>query len=678
MEMQKATKQQCLCLVSADGIKADAKFKRTTHAHNIQFECQRTGCHFSVTISELSEDDDTPETEERLWTIKSIGEHQHDPTENFTPAPLQEHLRAVIAQEAALGLTGIELTRSVSDKIGVDIQPHVTRYIEKKVFKQDHETCWRKLLPMLELLNRSGFPTNVLLADEEDPNSLKFCYVETPFASHWIDSRGFIGVAFLDGAHTTSATKHTMLAVCTVSGDHIIIPLGVAMVDTENNSSYEFMMESMKSGAFNNRSRCTIFSDGHAAINHALEVFRLEETEDGEAKYDYIQAPCLHHMMKRMKGRRAFVDLVRCDHKRLFEVRLEAFKDEHPCEYERCKDVIQLMAYKGSKSIADRCFGFIADSPIESLNGALKKARKEEFYYLIQQFLHWSLEQRDVQLRKLPEKGEELCDSAVNVIRARKRAAADLAVKQITATQYVVLDVFSTQMQLQYTVQVEDQVYTCHCGEYNRSGIPCKHIFATDAKFPRMGRLPAVWDCYTAQSIRDGLRSNAQFTVPAMDDLEERAGDLPAPARPPGRPRTKRLRPISEHIQYGHKIQRKCGYCGEMCHHDKRSCPVRKRNEEERRQLEAQQATTGRRRGRPPRRPAESMARRHSPSRRPSATATGTATGRLSSSTTGEGTVHNRAPRKRASTPSTGPMPTRRSSEPMSTRTRSKRPTAPG
>ena len=620
-----ASKQECLFQVSQAGIASGARFRRITRVNEIEFACQRAGCAFCVLVSQVEPTEQFPDLGEPLWTITTTGDHVHDPTEDFTPVPLPEHLRSVTAQQAALGLSGAALASAVSAILHTPVATHITRRIENKFLKLDSTTCWKKLVPMLDLLHRRGFPTRIEPIAKDKPNSVRFCYVETPYAKSLVKSSAFVGVAFLDGAHTTSTSKSTMLAVCTVTGDHMIMPL-----------------------AFGERSRATLFSDGHAAIAHAMEVFELDLDEHGNPKYDYVQAPCLHHMMKKMKSRRAFRDLVRTDHRTLFEARLQEFQDSCPREYERSKDVIQKMSYKGTDSIADRCFGFIADSPIESLNAALKEARHEEPFYLIQAFLQWSLRQRETQLAKLPEDNDALCASAVTIMRRREASGKGLAVQEIGQSQYVVTDAFSSRISLQYTVTVRNGAYECHCGEYARSGLPCMHIYAVDSKFPGLG-VPAAGEFYKAGRIREGLRATATLALPAMDDLEELDTQAPVPARRPGRPRSHRMRPLSEHLQFGHKLKRHCGYCGELCHHDKRTCPKREEDE-----AAAEKKKRGR--GRPKR------TRSASPGASPPAVpAKAQRSGRRTRS---PGATQARSP---------SPMATRRSHLPMATRHRSPR-----
>lgn len=454
------------------------------------------------------------------------------------------------------------------------------------------------MIPLLELLNRSGFPCRWTPVEGASGRSLKFCYVETPFAKSLLESDAFIGVAFVDGAHTSSVTKQTMLATCTVTADHKIMPLAIAMVDGENNASYEFFMESMKAGAFGGRTQVTILADQHKSIEHGLKVFTEARDEDGDLLYDYIQLPCLHHLLKKVKGRRDFKELVVADHAMIYRARLARFKEEHKAEAERLEDVIEKISFKGSESQSHRCFGFLADSPVESMNAVLKQARKDEFFYLIPKFLEWALEQREKQLADLPDGDQtQLCRAALNIIQRRRALAEDLAVRREAARKYVVADTFSERITTEYTVSVDrNRVLSCHCEEWNRSGIPCKHIFAVASRYPGAGEMPPVRECYKVAKIREGLRDGEDMQVPATDDLEPIDIQMPQAVRPVGRPRSKRQRSLVEYLMNGGKLKRKCGYCQELATHTCRTCPQKKADEER----AQQEALAARRRGRPP------------------------------------------------------------------------------
>lgn len=585
------TKQQCLTELSEAGLSDGAHWKRQRDT----FYCRRTGCSFHASI----EPDVVPQDAEYIedsYHITTYGVHQHDPNEEFQPKPLPEHLKAVTVALAASGLSGVQLAHSVSGTIGVKIPVYITRKLERDTVKADHQSCWGRMLPLLELLNSHGFPVEWIPVPNTEGESLKFCYVETPFAKTFLESGAFVGVAFLDGAHTTSVAKHTMLAVCTVSADHKIIPLAIAMVDGENNASYEFFMKSMRKGAFAEVHEATILADQHKSIEHGMKVFTEAKDEDGDLIYDYIQVPCIHHLLKKMKGKKEFKEVVVADHAAIFRARKEKFQQDHESEFERLGDVLEKIAFKGSQSVSDRCFGYIADSPVESMNAALKEARREEFFYLIPRFLEWALEQREAQLSQLPEDDDDYCQAAVNTVRRRRALAADLAVRRVTNVKYIVSDAFSERITTQYTVVVYQGMFDCHCGEYGRTGIACKHIYAVEAAFPDVARVPEPRECYLAGRIREGLRANARLEVPALDDLEEREMVGPGRMRQAGRPRTYRLRPLAEHLQNGCRLKRKCGYCGEKVTHTKRSCPVRKEDERK-----AEEEANGRRkRGRRP------------------------------------------------------------------------------
>lgn len=202
-----------------------------------------------------------------------------------------------------------------------------------------------------------------------------------------------------------------------------------------------------------------------------MKVFTEARDEEGELIYDYIQVPCIHHLLKKMKGKKEFKEMVVADHAAIFKAPKEKFAQDHESESERLGEVIEKIAFKGRESVSHRCVGYIADSPVEAMNLVLKEARREEFYYLIPRFLEWALEQREAQLSQLPKDDDGYCQAAVNTVLRRKALAQELTVRAVTGVKYIVSDTFSERITTEYTVVIYRGVFHCHCGEYARTGI---------------------------------------------------------------------------------------------------------------------------------------------------------------------------------------------------------------
>ena len=608
-ELFSGTKLKCLIRVSKDGIRDKAHFDRRETPGRIRFRCLREGCQFSCICKHAPSD---PAMDDR-WTITTIGVHEHPANDSFMPKPLREHLHVATAKEAALGSHGADLALRVTRRIGVTISAHITSRLQRKLLCSEQAECWYKMLPLLERLEESGFHTRYI-TENGDEESLLYCYVETCYAEHFLQSAAFTGVIFIDGAFMTDAAKHMMLAVCTTTADRIILPLALAIVDSENNESYRFLFESMQEGAFEFCRRVTVFADQHPAIESALRrvfIDRTEsaqsneseesaesedseesaeseesgepagseesgESEESEQGYDYILMPCLWHLSKHMKGSKDFKAVIRADNKEVYKALLARYRKQHPSESPRFMPHIQRMAIHGNDSQADRCFGYFADSPVECLNSLLKKERAKEPFLLVEAFLELSLHQR---ARQLENSKEGLrCPQAMAMEAYRDKQSGQLVVEKKSATRFQVTEILSSQLRSRYTVHVLGGTLKCDCKGYERDGIPCRHVYAVRRNFPDL-KVPDFWPCYQNAVIREALGINKQgqpleFLVPSLTDLEERRIPLHTPKRKPGRPRTRRFRSTREQLS-GLKQARYCGYCGELCHHTKRKCPER-------------------------------------------------------------------------------------------------------
>lgn len=629
------SKIECLCQISKDAIRDQAHLERRSYENAIRFRCKREGCSFScicrimrrrddngaggenknpeildVNINpdvlhdnSYSSDDDVDYGDR--WEVIARGVHKHpkdaDGRDFFVGVPLREHVQVVTAQKAAGNKRGKALAEEVSTELTVPVRPHVTARLAKRLTCSEQAQCWYKMLPLLERLNENDFHTAV--KTDGNDQSLVYCYVETCYAAHFLESQAFIGVLFLDGAHMSDIAKHTMLSVCTVTADKIILPLAMAVVDSENNESYKFFMQSMKDGAFSSCKQATIFADQHAAIKHALRtVFGVEDASDEdyseeedsseedssvtesqsdesiEDSYDYLFMPCIWHLTKHMKGKEQFKQLVWTDHKLLYKARKAQYIKTHPSEYQRFKKDLHRMAYAAKNSKSERCFGYVADSPVESLNSLLRDERATEPAGLIEQFLEASLDRRKRQLEKLKDR-ESDCHTAMAREKRRREIAKTLAVTMKSQRSYDVTEIWTQTVAGRYNVQVNDkEIVSCSCREYERLGVACRHMHAVNQKYP--GILPPVpRKCYHSATIREalGVDNNGvplTFRLPNLTDLEPVEQPLHAPKQRPGRPKIKRFKSVIERYS-GQEQLRRCSCCKKMCHHTRRTCPDR-------------------------------------------------------------------------------------------------------
>lgn len=611
IEIIVGSKLECLCRISEDAIRDHAHLERRAYNSGIRFKCKREGCPFVCYLRLMSfgndklrddshESDDPDDSHEMIpaidyadmWRVTVLGRHDHirDPDDRdlVIGIPLREHVEVITARHAADNRGGKALAEAVSATLGVVVPAHVTSRIARKLTCSEQAESWYKMMPLLRCLEEAGFHTAYSTVLTDGQQALEYCYVETCYAAHFLESDAFVGVLFLDGAHLSDIAKHTMLSVCTVTADRIVLPLAMAVVDGENNKSYKFFMESMRDGAFKSCKRATVFADQHAAIKHALDtVFpqpdteeapEEEEEEDANTHYDYILMPCIWHLTAHMKGKEQFKQLIWTDHRQLYQKRLENYKETHESEWERFNEHIERMSYCEPNSESDRCFGYIADSPVECVNKILKGARSREPCHLIEEFLETSLDRRQAQLDKLTGQGA-FCGMAKAREEKRKGLAKTLAVTRRSERSCYVTEIWSENCAGKYNVRTtRDSVLSCSCREFERIGVACRHMHAVASKYPGL-RLPDPADCYRSVKIREGLGVDAEgeakvFYLPNLGELEQEEQPMHAPRRQPGRPRTKRIRSAREEY-HGARQSRACGFCGESGHHTKRTCPFK-------------------------------------------------------------------------------------------------------
>lgn len=158
--------------LSQAGITDGAHWKRQRDT----FYCKRTGCSFRALIDRDKVPKGTVEYIEDSYHITVHGEHTLFANEERHPKPLPEHVKAAATMLASSGLSGAALAQAVSAQIGIQIPAHSTRRLERDTVKVDYQASWGRMLPLLELLNASGFPTRWIPVENTEGNSLKFCY----------------------------------------------------------------------------------------------------------------------------------------------------------------------------------------------------------------------------------------------------------------------------------------------------------------------------------------------------------------------------------------------------------------------------------------------------------------------------------------------------------------------
>ena len=345
--------------ISFDAVRNRTRYHMRSYEYKVWFECK----YCSAKIC-CMRDDMEGDQEYETWTSTVYGTHRDHP-KDCEVRPVESYLELIVRQNIANGLSGQRLTQSVKQFFCYKIDERAIYYIERKASSRTESSQeWQKIPSLVTQLQGLQSQSRVLV----DPfNILQAAYIELKTVK-LLKSPAFIGVIFVDGCHCSDTSKSTLCIACTLTGDHMIIPLAFVLGQGETKDNYCFLFSSLKH-AMPHEQEVVIFSDECPGL-----VSAVEETMGGNK---YKTKSCAFHILKKLPvKKRLFWDMVKADNVQLFEKRLdELVKDSPTCE-ERVKEIAKKHAYMGTDYV--NALGIVSDSPVESLNAAIRPWRKKE------------------------------------------------------------------------------------------------------------------------------------------------------------------------------------------------------------------------------------------------------------------------------------------------------------
>ena len=530
--------------LSEEGIAAGAGFRKyRTSAKKFCFTCIDSECECKMEVVRQNPVDD-------YYILLQIGEHCTHSAKT-KPKPRKEHLSAEItSHDWAENRSNIRqrLEKSMGCRLSRGKVSRATAIVED----QNATTLWRLLPALIDFLSENDIVVDI---DRSESGAISEIYIEMPFAKKWVHSLAFTRITFLDGCHCNNFTKSTLLAMVTVTADHVILPLGLSISNSgECNLGYTFFGDKL-SEMFPNPCNFTILSDEHPSIPRVTNAIPGAK-----------QRPCAYHLAQKLKAPAgAFYSLIQADHPRIFSARKESWEQNYTSSFGKIKDKLDDIAFMGDNFPGN--FGYIADSPVESFNNAVLEIRGTEPTVMICDLLEWAQHQVNHQLELLDGVSGIYCQRTAAIISARQKAATALAVRE-KGRGY---EVQQTQPEgdVFYRVSCEDGVLICQCKEWDRTGIACVHEYAVQAGRPGVHvREPKAF--HKREVIRAQL-TDIHWPDPNLNTmLEDNEVEIPDRQRQRGRPRKHRFRPIRETALQ--KELRHCSKCGRVGH-NKRKCP---------------------------------------------------------------------------------------------------------
>ena len=498
--------------------------------------------------------------ETEMWEAFQKGEHVGHDDKSFA-RPLKQFLKSCVNSGLAMGVERRRLTDFVSAQTKTPVSRSTVNYYSRSENGLNSLNAWKKIPSLVESFQQAGLRAEVFRTKNDDGEDvLNAVAFELPGASI-CKTEAFIGLVFVDGCYLSDRVRGTLLAMATITADHVLIPLFGMICTGERKDHYmkflQFARESLPT-------KFTIMSDQGTGMAAAYdELFSSCE--------DVTQLPCMFHIWQSMSKRVRYdmKQVIMCDHPDVYQAMLHVFQRDHKLAFEKYKNVLAKMSFM-SDSFAG-IFEVKADSPIESLNAAILPYRSQGPFSLMQGLLHFAQGQLQYQENCLRNGSEMYCQSCMNTVEYRKELGATLEPRREPG-HYVVPEPFAIGLMVNYNVQVLD-VLRCSCEGYERMGIPCRHIYAVTQHFPQeVENLPKITAIHQTKVIKEAIKG-AMRKVSFLD-IEEEDVKPPPPRRNPGRPPTRRRRPIREYMTSRRKCT--CGACGGKGHTRRSNdCPLR-------------------------------------------------------------------------------------------------------
>lgn len=477
--------------------------------------------------------------EGEAWSTTKEGEHVHPPLPNGEDRkvePLSYCLKLAVRRALDAGQSGAELRASVNEYFGYELSPALIRYREDKLRGRKDSEQWAMIPGLVEELRKLGTQSTVKI----DNGSVVRVYVEFKTIS-FMQSDAFLRMIFLDGCHCNDQKRSTLCIACTITADHVTIPLAFVVGQGENKPNYTLLLRSLRRTW---RRGTVILSDQSPAL--------LSAAEDSLRDLEYYHKPCAFHVLKHLPVTRTrFYEMLKSDNKQLFNQRLSTLISKFPGSADRLIKIANELAYTGENY--RNTFGLVTDSPVESVNAAIAEYRQKEPLDLITGFIEWTNKQVDFQLEKLHS---TYCQSYVNTMEFRGKMKDAMSIK-INADKTWLITEQLRKGETTYLVRNEDSVPICSCGGYSRDGMPCRHLIALNAR--GMTTLPVPWTCHKSDVIRCALEGKKIF----IDRAEIASKDVlpPETRKRSGRPPYRRIRSISEHQFNSRKRRYQCSIC---------------------------------------------------------------------------------------------------------------------
>ncbi|XP_022030248.1 uncharacterized protein LOC110931151 [Helianthus annuus] len=385
--------------------------------------------------------------------------------------------------------------------------------------------------------------------------------------------RGFLAgcrkVLCLDGCFLKTFLGGMLLTAVGRDANDQMYPLAWAVVDGENNDSWEWFMEELRKclGVSDGGEAWTFISDQQKGLLNAVALIwpRAEHRNCARHIYANWHKNFKDEELKELywKAARAYCEpdyLQAIDEMRAInQDAVEAILKQDPKAFNMC--------YLKTHTKCD----VIVNNMAETFNGYIITARSKHIIYMLEDIRVQIMSRLVIKRTKMEAKYVLICPNIQEKLDFSKDAAFRCEVYPSSYQVFQVKDVDDV------TVDLENK--TCTCRKWQLRGYPCKHVCAV-AGFLHKNAEDYVDPCYHKETY---MRTY-EYSIPPLPSEKfwpkvDYPMDPPPIKKAPGRPKKNRKRdPHEDPKKPGklikHGVIMTCGICGERGH-NKRKCTVK-------------------------------------------------------------------------------------------------------
>ena len=529
-----------------DAIKSKFSIHENNKGGKRVITCLHPGCPFTIEYV-VNEYQEVTVLKERCHSI-----HQCEDKVKV----LNSYVKVLLAQIITETMTFKELKQIVIEQLDIDednvdfsaAKAALSR-AKNKLFGQN--STLQYIDSFVESYNAANSTKMEVIRNES--SEIEAVYIDFPYSS-------ILGgvpeqLVFLDGTHSKSSYKATILLLCCPTCVRTVLPIAVLWCRAENIVNTRLLFE--RAVNFLHPS-CIIKSDDASCFSTVIEEFKFRHSL------------CTYHIKAKFHSRNL---------ETLFDNMYSTYSIN---TYNSLKQMFTRSSSEVWKRLStklDKVFRFEGappnyrwegSSPIESVNSAILQIRKKSLLMFCSGIVKWSrerLKETTNELKRMKQDGIVVHESVMRLIQIeREKGVRRFAVDRSKSTKSVIYmeprkksdatDIGTviyingctnkafnyrstpiTDFQRKYiSASITSEGPVCSCREMSNSGIPCQHLASILPQDELVKLTNHVWKLGSYEALID-----IDITEPVLSDLEKNPASLADQRAQPGRPKTKRI-----------------------------------------------------------------------------------------------------------------------------------------